>query len=57
MRGYGNQHVVITDKCSSYRAAMNMIGNAGRQATGRHLNNQVSHSRVRESRRSRLLKH
>jgi putative transposase len=29
MKRYGNPHVVVTDKCPSYRAAMKMIGNEG----------------------------
>ena len=40
MKLYGNPLVVVTDRLPSYRAAMNVIGNAGRQAptskTGPH---------------------
>ena len=39
MKRYGNPEVVVTDKCPSYHAAMKVIGNEGRQETGRHLNN------------------
>jgi transposase-like protein len=44
MKRYGNPHVVVTDKCPSYRAAMKMIGSEGRQETGRHLNNRAENS-------------
>jgi putative transposase len=41
MKRYGNPDIVVTDKCPSYRAAMKVIGNEGRQETGRHLNNRA----------------
>ena len=33
MKRHGKTHVVVTDKCPSYRAAMKGIGNEGRQCT------------------------
>jgi len=35
MKRYGNPDVVVTDRRRSYSAAMNVIGIAGRQETGR----------------------
>nr|WP_241765220.1 DDE-type integrase/transposase/recombinase [Hyphomonas beringensis] len=37
MKRYGIPHVVVTDRCPSYRAAMKVIGSERRQETGRHL--------------------
>ena len=55
MKRYGNPHVVVTDKCPSYRAAMKLIGNAGRQETGRHLNNRAENSHLPFRRRERAM--
>ena len=55
IKRYGNPHVVVTDKCPSYRAAMKAIGNAGRQETGRHLNNLVENSHLPFRRRERAM--
>jgi len=55
MKRYGNPHVVVTDKCPSYRAAMKVIGNAGRQETGRHLNNRAENSHLPFRRRERAM--
>jgi putative transposase len=55
MKRYGNPHVVVTDKCPSYRAAMKAIGNAGRQETGRHLNNRAENSHLPFRRRERAM--
>ena len=44
MKQYGSPKVIVTDKLRSYRAAMKEIGNAGRQATGRWLNNRAENS-------------
>jgi putative transposase len=41
MKRYGRPKVVVTDRLRSYRAAMNVIGNAGDQECGRWLNNRV----------------
>jgi putative transposase len=55
MKRYGNPHVVVTDKCPSYRAAMKMIGNETRQQTGRHLNNRAENSHLPFRRRERAM--
>jgi len=55
MRRYGNPHVVVTDKCPSYRAAMKVIGSEGRQETGRHLNNRAENSNLPFRRRERAM--
>jgi len=44
MKRYGNPDVVVTDRLRSYRAAMYVIGNPGRQETGRWLNNRAENS-------------
>ena len=60
MKRYGNPHVVVTDRCPSYRAAMKVIGNEARQGLqdGRHLNNRAENShlpfRMRERAMSRF---
>lgn len=46
MRRYGNPQVIVTDKCPSYSAAMKVIGNKKRQATGRHVNNRAENSHL-----------
>lgn len=55
MKRYGNPHVVVTDKCPSYRAAMKVIGNDRRQETGRHLNNRAENSHLPFRRRERAM--
>jgi putative transposase len=55
MKWYGKPHVVVTDKCSSYRAAMKVIGNENRQETGRHLNNRAENSHLPFRRRERAM--
>ena len=55
MKRYGNPHVVVTDRCPSYRAAMKVIGNEGRQETGRHLNNRAENSHLPIRRRERAM--
>tara|TARA_R110000737_G_scaffold152126_2_gene181389 strand:+ start:1161 stop:1856 length:696 start_codon:yes stop_codon:yes gene_type:complete len=44
MKRYGQPQSVVTDRLRSYRAAMNMIGNAGDQECGRWLNNRAEKS-------------
>src|ERR1700761_9577584 len=44
MKRYGSPKVIVTDRLRSYGAAMKEIGTAGRQETGRHLNNRVENS-------------
>jgi len=41
MRRHVSPRTVVTDRLRSYRAAMKIIGNAGRQVTGRWLNNRA----------------
>ena len=41
MKGYGQPKVIVTDRLQSYRAAMNVIGNAADQECGRWRNNQA----------------
>jgi len=52
---YGNSEVLVTDKCPSYHAAMKVIGNEGRQETGRHLNNRAENSHLPFRRRERAM--
>ena len=44
MKRYGRPKVVITDRLRSYRAALNIIGNAAKQECGRWLNNRAENS-------------
>jgi transposase-like protein len=44
MKRHGQPHVIVTDKLRSYGAAMKIIGNSGRQETGRWLNNRSENS-------------
>jgi len=44
MKRYGRLKVIVTDRRRSYRAAMNVIGNAGDQTCGRWLNNRAENS-------------
>ena len=44
MRRYGQPKVIVTDRLRSYRAAMNVIGNAADQECGRWLNNRAENS-------------
>ena len=55
IKRYGNPEVVVTDKCPSYHAAMKVIGNEGRQETGRHLNNRAENSHQPFRRRERAM--
>jgi putative transposase len=55
MKRYGNPHVVVTDRLGSYKAAMKMIGNAGRQETGRWLNNRAENSHLSFRQRKRAM--
>ncbi len=45
MRRHGSPRAVVTDRVRSYRAAMKVIGIAGRQVTGWWLNNRAENSR------------
>jgi putative transposase len=55
MRRFGNPKIIVTDKLRSFNAAMNEIGNAGRQETGRWLNNRAENSRLPFRRRERAM--
>ena len=44
MKRYGQPKVIVTDRLKSYRAAMNVIGNAAAQTCGRWLNNRAENS-------------
>ncbi len=55
MKRYGQPKVIVTDKLRSYSAAMKIIGNAGRQETGRWLNNRAENSHQPFRRRERAM--
>ena len=55
MKRCGNPAAVVTDRLKSYRAAMKLIGNAGRQETGRWLNNRAENSHLPFQRRERVM--
>ena len=44
MKRYGRPKVIVTDGLRSYRAAMNVVGNAADQECGRWLNNRAENS-------------
>jgi putative transposase len=44
MKRYGQPKVIVTDRLRSYRAAMNVIGNAASQSCGRWFNNRAENS-------------
>jgi putative transposase len=44
MKRYGRPRSIVTDRLRSYRAAMNVIGNAADQTCGRWLNNRAENS-------------
>ena len=44
MKRYGQPKVIVTDRPRSYRAALNVIGNAADQECGRWLNNRAENS-------------
>ena len=55
MKRYVRPKVIVTDKLRSYRAAMNIIGNAGRQETDRWKNNRGENSHQPFRRRERAM--
>ncbi len=55
MKRYGRPEVIVTDRFRSYRAAMKVIGNEARQATGRWLNNRAENSHQPFRRRERAM--
>ena len=55
MRRYGRPKAIITDKLPSYKSAMRELGNAGRQETGRWLNNRAENSHQPLRRREKIM--
>jgi len=55
MRKHGRPDVIVTDRLRSYGAAMQEIGNADRQETGRWLNNRAENSHLPFRRRERAM--
>jgi putative transposase len=55
MRKHGCPEVIVTDLLRSYGAAMKEIGAAGRQETGRWLNNRAENSHLPFRRRERAM--
>ncbi|WP_412546779.1 IS6 family transposase [Maricaulis sp. MIT060901] len=55
MRRYGRPKAIVTDKLPSYKSAMRELGNAGRQETGRWLNNRAENSHQPLRRREKIM--
>jgi len=55
MKRYGRPASIVTDRLRSYRAAMNVIGNAADQTCGRWLNNRAENSHQPFRRRERAM--
>jgi putative transposase len=55
MKRYGKPKTIVTDRLRSYRAAMNVIGNAAHQACGQWINNRAENSHQPFRRRERAL--
>jgi len=55
MKRYGRPRSIVTDRLRSYHAAMQVIGNAERQETGRWLNNRAENSHQPFRRRERAM--
>jgi putative transposase len=55
MKRFGSPRIIVTDKLRSYGAAMKVVGNAGRQETGRWLNNRAENSHLPFRRRERAM--
>ena len=55
MKRFGSPKAIVTDKLRSYGAAMKVIGNSGRQETGRWLNNRAENSHLPFRRRERAM--
>ncbi len=55
MKRYGRPGAIVTDRLRSYRAAMNVIGNADNQDCGRWLNNRAENSHQPFRRRERAM--
>ena len=55
MKRYGSAQVVVSDRLGSYKAAMKVLGNAGRQETRRWLNNRAENSHLPFRRKERAM--
>ena len=55
MRRYGRPEQIVTDRFSSYRAALRDLGAAGLQSVGRWLNNRAENSHLPLRRRERAM--
>jgi putative transposase len=55
MKRHGRPYVIVTDKLRSYGSAMKVIGNAGKQETGRWSNNRAENSHQPFRRRERAM--
>ena len=55
MKRNGQPRIIVTDKLRSYRAAMMIIGSAGRQETGRWVSNRAENSHLPFRRRERAM--
>ena len=55
LKRHGSPEAITTDGLRSYRAAMNVLGNADKQETGRWANNRVENSHLPFRRRERAM--
>lgn len=55
MGRYGRPEKIVTDRLRSYGAALRELGAAGKQVTGRHLNNRAENSHLPFRRRERAM--
>lgn len=55
LKRHGSPETIVTDGLKSYRAAMKVIGNTGKQEVGRHINNRVENSHLPFRRRERAM--
>jgi putative transposase len=55
MKRHGRPYILVTDGLASYGAALKEIGAAGRQETGRWLNNRAENSHLPFRRRERAM--
>ena len=55
LKRQGSPEAITTDGLRSYRAAMNELGNAGKQEVGRWANNRVENSHLPFRRRERAM--
>jgi len=55
MKRHRNPQAIVTDRFRAYAAAMKEIGKAGRQETGRRLNNRAENSHLPFRRRERAM--